>query len=161
MGYLEQFAKNRRRREKTEVLTARLPESLYEDFKGYCDELGLSISEAVCLLVEHEIQGIQGASEELATTYEYKTNDEVVIPNTKEVKKPAKRINTNSNRFVTKQWQVDGQLPCPYCSQWIAVTNFSRHAKRHATTTEDIFSNDKFTVKIDSMIAARKIEEGK
>ncbi|MCO0598508.1 amidase family protein [Peribacillus butanolivorans] len=47
MTYLEQFARNRRRREKTEVLTPRIPEGLYGDFKGYCDELGLSISEAV------------------------------------------------------------------------------------------------------------------
>ena len=46
MTYLEKFARNRRRREKTEVLTARIPESLYGDFKGYCDELNLSISEA-------------------------------------------------------------------------------------------------------------------
>jgi len=56
MGYLEQFAQNRRRKENTTVLTARLQESVYDDFKTYCDELGLyslSISEAVCLIVKH------------------------------------------------------------------------------------------------------------
>jgi hypothetical protein len=57
MTYLEQFVRNRRRREKTEVLTARIPESLYGDFKGYCDELNLSIGEAICLLIEREMTG--------------------------------------------------------------------------------------------------------
>ncbi|MBK5497353.1 hypothetical protein [Peribacillus sp. TH14] len=37
-------------------------------FKGYCEELGLSISEAVCLLVEREMVGTESVSEELATT---------------------------------------------------------------------------------------------
>ncbi|MDW7617210.1 hypothetical protein SC499_21645 [Peribacillus simplex] len=34
MTYLKQFVRNRRRREKTEVLTALISESLYGDFKG-------------------------------------------------------------------------------------------------------------------------------
>ena len=127
MTYLEQFARNRRRREKTEVLTARIPEGLYGDFKGYCDELNLSISEAVCLLVERE--------------------------------KLAKRSHSNTNRFVTIQWQVDAQLPRPYCGQWLAATNFSRHAKRHLTTTQDIFTNEKFRKKIKEMIQAKKAEK--
>ncbi|WMX58488.1 hypothetical protein [Peribacillus sp. R9-11] len=147
MTYLEQFARNRRRREKTEVLTARIPESLYGDFKGYCDELNLSISEAVCLLIER-----------LAITDEYKMNDDVVDTNTKVVNKVPKRSNSNTSRFVTTQWQVDAQLPCPYCGQWLAATNFSRHAKRHITTTQDIFTNEKFRDKIKEMIQAKKAE---
>jgi antitoxin component of RelBE/YafQ-DinJ toxin-antitoxin module len=59
MGYLKQFAKEPKKgKGETVVLTARLPESLYEDFKGYCDSLGLSISEAINLLVEQEMTHI-------------------------------------------------------------------------------------------------------
>ncbi|MDR4191063.1 hypothetical protein FO521_30670, partial [Bacillus pseudomycoides] len=54
-GYLEKYARNKRRKEKSEVLKERLPHNLYEDFKTYCDDLGLPISEAVCLLVEREM----------------------------------------------------------------------------------------------------------
>lgn len=39
MTYLKQFARNNKKKEKTEVLTARLPKSLYADFKRYCDDL--------------------------------------------------------------------------------------------------------------------------
>ncbi|HDU1185823.1 TPA: hypothetical protein REU56_002933 [Listeria monocytogenes] len=55
MSYLEQFARNKKSKEETEVLTARLPKTLYGNFKNYCDDLGLSISEGVCLLVEKEM----------------------------------------------------------------------------------------------------------
>ncbi|MCM3790044.1 hypothetical protein M3221_16780 [Domibacillus indicus] len=34
MGYLEQFVRNKRRKKPSTVLTARLSDSLYEDFKG-------------------------------------------------------------------------------------------------------------------------------
>ena len=97
-------------------------------------------------------------SGELAITDEYKMNDDVVNVNTEVVKKVAKRSHSNTNRFVTTQWQVDAQLPCPYCGQWLAATNFSRHAKRHLTTTQDIFTNEKFREKIKEMIQAKKEE---
>jgi antitoxin component of RelBE/YafQ-DinJ toxin-antitoxin module len=162
MTYLEQFARNHRKKEKTEVLTARLPESLYSEFKEYCNELGLSISEAVCLLVEREMLGNDSVSKELAITDEYKMNQnqnhDVVDMNTKVVKNNSRRSNSNSNRFTTIQWQVEGQLPCPYCKQWLKASNFSRHAKQHATTTEDLFKNEKYSEKIDAMIQARKEE---
>ncbi|MDM5215175.1 hypothetical protein QUF94_28120 [Peribacillus sp. NJ4] len=157
--YLEQFARNRRRKDKTEVLTARLPESLYYDFKGYCTELGLSISEAVCLLVEREMSEKVSVSEELATSDEYKMNDDVVEMDTEVVKVVARRnSNSNTNRFITTQWQVNGQLPCPYCGRWLVSTNFSRHAKLHSTTTLEIFTNEKYREKITSMIKAKQEE---
>lgn len=93
MGYLEQFARNQRRKEQTEVLTARLPRSLYNDFKTRCDELGLSISEAVYLLVEREMKGLDSVSDEPATTIEYKMNDDVVATNTNVIKKNTRRAN--------------------------------------------------------------------
>lgn len=166
MGYLEQFARNKRRKEKTEVLTARLPKSLYEDFKRYCDELGLSISEAVCLLVEREVTGIE-SNTEIATTIEihdeYKVNDDkdikstnVYKENTNIVKKNANSFNSNTNRFTTKPWQVNGLLPCPICEEWRASGNFSRHVKQHGKTTEELFTHEEYKEKIQAMIEEKQ-----
>jgi antitoxin component of RelBE/YafQ-DinJ toxin-antitoxin module len=51
---LTQYAKNRRK-EETTVITARLPNSIYDELKTYCDNLGLSINEAINLLVKTEL----------------------------------------------------------------------------------------------------------
>lgn len=40
MSYLEQFAKNKRRKEPSTILTARLPDSLYDNFKEHYNDLG-------------------------------------------------------------------------------------------------------------------------
>ncbi|MCR6463200.1 hypothetical protein [Bacillus paranthracis] len=164
MGYLEQFARNKRRKEKSEVLTARLPHSLYEDFKTYCDELGLSISEAVCLLVEREMTGSDNAFDEVATTKEYIKNtnssDYEVKTNTKSttnvVKKNTKENNSNTKRFTVKQWVVNDKLPCPICGEWKTAGNFLRHAKTHGMTTEQIFTNEGYREKIELMVAELK-----
>jgi antitoxin component of RelBE/YafQ-DinJ toxin-antitoxin module len=156
MGYLEQFARNQRRKEQTEVLTARLPKSLYNDFKTRCDELGLSISEAVYLLVEREMKGLDSVSDEPATTIEYKMNDDVVATNTNVVKKNTRKSKPNTKRFTTIQWKVDGQLPCPVCGEWKAAENFSRHAKVHGMTTDQIFKSEEYEDRIKDMIEAKK-----
>jgi antitoxin component of RelBE/YafQ-DinJ toxin-antitoxin module len=151
MAYLKQFARNQRIKENTTVLTARLPESLYGAFKTYCDQLGLSISEAVCLLVEREMRGIQGESEVAAALSidEDKMNDDVVKKNTI-TNKP------NTNRFTTNQWKVNEMLPCPICGEWKAASNFSRHAKHHDITTEEIFTNEKYQEKIGAMMEEKR-----
>jgi antitoxin component of RelBE/YafQ-DinJ toxin-antitoxin module len=163
MGYLEQFARNTRRKEKSEVLTARLPQSLYSEFKAYCDELGLSISEAVYLLVEREMNSFDGVSNELATTKEYIENDDVVVMNTETntnivdnvVKKKRNVTKSNTNRFTTKHWVVNGELPCPICNQWASSSNFARHAKQHDSTTQAIFTNEEYLKRVKEMIEER------
>lgn len=163
MGYLEQFARNTRRKEKSEVLTARLPQSLYSEFKQYCDELGLSISEAVCLLVEREMDSVDGAPSEIATTKEYILNDDVVVVNTKAntsvvsdvVRKKRNVSRTNTNRFTTKQWVIKGELPCPICNQWASASNFARHAKQHDSTTQDIFTDEENLKRVKEMMEER------
>lgn len=171
--YLKQFARNRRIKENTTVLTARLPESLYGAFKVYCDDLGLSISEAICLLVEREVVSLQSESE-TAVAIEYQTNDEVIKMNTNEYKKMVTantdkhKVNTtviknntktnksNTNRFTTKQFEINGELPCPICGEWKTASNFSRHAKGHESTTEEIFTNEKYKEKVKAMIEKGK-----
>ncbi|WP_242303325.1 hypothetical protein [Bacillus cereus group sp. BfR-BA-01495] len=164
MGYLEKYARNKRRKEKSEVLTARLPHSLYEGFKTYCDDLGLSISEAVCLLVEREMTGENNAFNEVATTKEVINNtdssDDEVKVNTKTttnvVQKNTKKNNSNTTRFTVKQWEVNDKLPCPICGEWKASGNFSRHAKTHGITTEQIFTDERHREKAEEMIAELK-----
>jgi hypothetical protein len=166
MGYLERFAKNGRAKEKTEVLTARIPESLYKDFKDYCDDLGLSISQAVYLLVKREMTGFEKENqdgESLLYTNEYKLNDDVyktkhsvVEMNTNvntNVVKPTTKATTS--RFSTKQWQINGELPCPICGEWVSSSNFSRHAKQHGSNTYSIFTNETYLIKVNEMIQER------
>lgn len=152
MGYLENFARKSKSKEKSIVLTARLPESLYEDFKEHCEDLGLSISEAVYLLVDKEMK-----DQEVPKTHttDYKNNYDVVVTNTIEEKpKPIKRT-ANTTRFTTKPWVVDGDLPCPICGQWVSASNFSRHAKQHGTNTHAVFTNDGHLEKVNEMIKKR------
>ena len=171
MGYLERFARGPRGKERTEVLTARLPASLYRNFKAYCDELGLSISEAVYLLVDREMKGIESVEREISTTIEHGLNDDVVVMNTKlvegevnVVKKNTKVLNgntvrkqINTSRFTTTDWQVDGELPCPVCGEWKNASNFSRHVtKQHNMTTEQALTNEEYKEKVNAMVEKRQ-----
>ncbi|MFK2825211.1 hypothetical protein QYG89_05870 [Bacillus sp. B190/17] len=159
MGYLERFARNKRRKEKTEVLTARLPESLYSEFKSHCDELGLSISEAVCLLVEREIRDTEGVEEE---DEEKKVSAQSSMVHTDKHKRmdsdyesDESELKMYTNRFTIKQWLINGELPCPECNQWVSASNFARHAKQHNSTTPKIFTDERYKEKINEMIQKR------
>ena len=171
MGYLEGFARNRRSKEKTEVLTARLPKSLYKDFKNHCDELGLSISEAVCLLVDREMTTNDSRNEVAATLEmaEVTTNDveakqSVVEANTKKSIAPRKKSSSNTSRFTTNQWKVNDMLPCPICGIWENNKNYSRHLKKkhdENLTTQMVFSEITYSEKIESMVAEKRKEVAK
>ncbi|MFB5285366.1 hypothetical protein [Peribacillus sp. Hz7] len=159
--YLKQFARNKKQKEKTEVLTARLPHSLYSDFKAYCDELGLSISEAVNLLVEREIASLKRDSETAVAvetnTDNYKSSGDETKANTNVVTNNSKRIKSTIQRFTTNQWKINNQLPCPICQEWKAANNFRRHAnKMHKMTTQEIFTSNKYKDTINAMIDAKK-----
>ncbi|WP_205418498.1 hypothetical protein, partial [Klebsiella pneumoniae] len=54
----------------SKVLPIRLPESIYEQFRQRCEELGLSMSEAGYLLIKEELEdGLYNAStNEVAAT---------------------------------------------------------------------------------------------
>ncbi|MCI2255599.1 hypothetical protein L2D08_14595 [Domibacillus sp. PGB-M46] len=160
MSYLEQFARNKRRKESSTVLTARLPDSLYDDFKERCDELGLSISEAIYLLVEREITADQKAAKEAASYIsEHIQKGEEAATNTKPVIEHTVKMKLNTKQFTVKQWKVDKELPCPVCNSWSNATNFSRHAKKHNTTTQAIFTNEEYIKKANNMVQQRKAEQ--
>ncbi|WP_050183973.1 hypothetical protein [Domibacillus robiginosus] len=160
MSYLEQFARNKRRKEPSTVLTARLPDSLYENFKEHCDELGLSMSEAIYLLVEREITVNQKTGKESAAYIsKHIQSGEEAATNTRPVIKDTIKMQTNTKRFTVKQWEVDRELPCPICNSWSNAGNFSRHAKKHYTNTQAIFTNQEYIKKADEMVRQRKAEQ--
>lgn len=160
MGYLEQFARNRRRSERTKVLTARIPESLYDSFQDYCDDLGLSLSEAVLLLVEREMEGFEGSYNEVTTTIEYEVKHDELERNSNEdeIVKPKKNVvkntsETGAGRFTTTRWKVNKMLPCPLCRDWKSASNFKRHVEdTHDLVPEQIFTNPEYVEIADRMV---------
>lgn len=172
MTYLKQFARNRRAREKTKVLTARLPVSLYDEFQTYCDEIGLSISEAICLLVDKEVSGIQLETRDMPieaktdgdkskiNTGEYKINTSSGELNTIErnnaIKAKRNTGKTTTGRFLTTPFQVNNELPCPLCGKWLNHKNYARHADQHGgKSSEQLLTEnpDKVQAMIESRLA--------
>ncbi|WP_404315505.1 hypothetical protein [Bacillus lumedeiriae] len=68
-------------------------------------------------------------------------------------------IRMYTNRFEVKRWLVNGELPCPECNQWVSASNFARHAKQHDTTTQKIFTDERYMEKINEMIQERTAEK--
>jgi hypothetical protein len=46
LGKLDKYARQSKTKEPSKVLPIRLPESIYEQFRQLCDELGLSMSDS-------------------------------------------------------------------------------------------------------------------
>jgi len=56
VGKLDKYARQSKLKEQSKVLPIRLPESIYEQFRERCEELGLSMSEAGYLLIREELE---------------------------------------------------------------------------------------------------------
>lgn len=149
MGRLRKYARPTERKTKSRVLPVRLPEDIYQEFHKYCKELGLSLSEAVFLLIQEELRE------------EYKINTERIHIEY-EPKQETRRTITRSpgNRFTTKQFVVNGRLPCPICGTWPEKQkNISRHMREiHNSTTEAVYKAHMETVK--RMVAIARGENG-
>jgi antitoxin component of RelBE/YafQ-DinJ toxin-antitoxin module len=180
MSLMKQYARNKRNKENTIVLTARLPESLYNSFQKYCEEYGFSLSEAVNLLIDNEVSSIETDIE--PNTKDVKENDVKMKVNTDEysentnkdetntlgenneikansntVEKNISKGKTNTNRFTVKPFVVNGELPCPICDKWINHSNFARHAKKqHELSTEEFFNE--YKDQIAKMIESKTAE---
>lgn len=124
MGYLQSFARDKKQRRKKKQFPVRLPENLYTEFKTYCDNLGLTINEAIHLLIQQEL--------EQSNDQKFKKSD-ITNQSTYSIQKksPSSPKNKKGNRFSTAPWSVESQLPCPLCREWKSKSNFNRHTQTH------------------------------
>lgn len=141
MSILKRYAKDTTK-EPTEVMTTRVPRSIYNQFKRHCEQYGLSLAEATAILIKTE----------LGDSYKAPSHGDVSKPIQKELPKQSSSLQTvsqkkqprsNPGRFLTTEYQVNGDLPCPICGEWKSSTNFSRHVKvTHNKTTQEIFTEN-------------------
>ena len=108
---LRQYAK-KAQKEETTVITARLPQGRYERFKSYCDDLGLSINEAVNLLIEIELKSeAKGEnSADIQETQEDKnqvTIDDVINYSSDDEKNMNNKVNNEVNKNVSRETNND------------------------------------------------------
>lgn len=102
--------------------------------------LGLSMSEARCLLIKEELEGnlYTRNTGEIAATAEKSIQKDI---------RPYTRGTTNkpvsfSTRWTSNNYEFKNELPCPLCDQWYSRANFARHAKNHNTTIKEFLKNN-------------------
>ena len=168
MSLLKKMSRKTAKEKQNKPVSTRLTDSEFEAFSKLCDDTGYSVSEALRLLIQQEIEGVdhqyntkslQKYSEinEVSTTREtlspiVKTPIQPSIKSTTTVNEDKKKIP--SGRFSTTEWKVDNFLPCPICNTWTSAPNFARHAKEHDMTTQEIFTKHK--EKADQMVKERE-----
>lgn len=141
----------------TGYLGARVPAQLEKDFKQYCDNLKITVADALRLLVENELNSsgqknpagapvaekggqLVGTKADTLIIDEYATADKAARPSMPLPAGPQTKTNNIGGRFTVKQWQRNGLLPCPICGEWKSHANFARHAKtEHNSTTKELF----------------------
>lgn len=137
MAYLERFARTKREKEKSVTTTIKLPESTFYSLREYCESLGITVTEAIYLLVDRELKeaersDIQSISEPIRKYEEAATSS---IPHNT----PRRRPPSSSSRFNTNEYSINDELPCPLCGKWVSRGNYARHTKGHDLTTQEMF----------------------
>jgi hypothetical protein len=165
MGYLQKNSKKKESEPKTQPVSTRLTENEFKLFYKLCEETGYSISEALRLLIKKEINEEENVLRIQKNTDRIQPSTIVNEPYTT-VDKPYTNVNepyttvdkkplrTGSVRFTTSKWNVDNLLPCPLCYTWVSAANYSRHAKGHDLTTQEVFT--KYKDEADKMVHDRK-----
>ncbi|MGF9893276.1 hypothetical protein ABEX78_32100 [Priestia megaterium] len=155
MGRLDKYARQFKRKEPTKVLPIRMPESIYNQFRERCEDLGLSMSEAGYLLIKEEIESdvyTSYTNEVAVTTNSLQTPIQTEdAPTTKVV---GRKTSLPSTRWTSASYEIENELPCPLCNQWYSKANFSRHVKNHNFTTREILESHQEI--INQMIEHRK-----
>ena len=98
MSLIKQYARNKRSKENTIVLTARLPETIYNKFQSYCEEYGFSLSEAVNLLIQNEVKSIENDDKKNDDETKVNTGETKVSTNTGQTNTGQKKPNTEYRR---------------------------------------------------------------
>lgn len=156
LGKLDKYARQSKTKEPSKVLPIRLPESIYEQFRQLCDELGLSMSEAGFLLIREELEDslYKQTTNEVAMTTE-RIQKPIHLQSTSDTRNNAGKPSSFSTRWTSINYEIENELPCPLCHQWYSKANFSRHAKSHNTTTKELLESNEEVVY--TMIDERKL----
>ena len=152
MNILKNYAKTTRK-EPTEVTSVRIPKSVHASFKKHCEKYGLGIAEAINILIRNELGDTykQHDYEDISNKLQERLPEKSSSP---QRTTPKSSPRSQSSRFTTTEYQVDGELPCPICGEWKSHTNFARHVKTtHSKTTQEIFTENH--EKATSMVTTR------
>lgn len=140
MGYLERFRRKAPEGRRSATLKARLPEDLYQKFQQYVNDLGLTMSEAVYLLIERELHGPQVGTTREPTA----TMSEGAMTTPRPRRTTPRATGGPGGRFTVAPWDVGGYVPCPICETWISRSNIARHARQfHDKTTQELIEENK------------------
>lgn len=144
-------------KEPTEVTSVRIPKSLHKSFKKHCENYGLGIAEAINILIRNELGDAykQHLHEDESDKLQKKSPKKSSSPQKVTPKSPSRsQTNSSPGRFLTTQYRVEDELPCPICGEWKSHTNFARHVKgTHGKSTQEIFTE--YHEKAISMVKAR------
>lgn len=156
LGKLDKYARQSKTKEPSKVLPIRLPESIYEQFRQLCDELGLSMSEAGFLLIREELEDslYDKTTNEVAVTTE-RIQKPIHLESTPYTRNNTSKSSSFSTRWTSVEYEIENELPCPLCHHWYSKANFSRHAKNHNITTKELLESNKEIVY--TMINERKL----
>lgn len=155
MGYLDRFKKESVEQEETTHVGGRVPKSIADDFRKYCTELNLTLSDGLRLLMEKELrenaQGGAAAQDSRLAAAELNANKPLDGR-----KKPFNADRTKVGELYDFIRHIDGkkQLPCPVCGTWSAYAVFSkRHSAKHGyTTSKEMFFDEKHAAKLAEML---------
>lgn len=157
MGLLEKNKKEKKEN-KNVVLPTRLTQDEYDKFSELCQSTGHTMSEAVRMLIQNELNPSKPAPQKQQVERVEVPTYDVPLPPVETVSKPKPRSYTPSSgellRFTTEKWKIGNFLPCPICMEWASASNFSRHAKTtHNMTTKELFNTHQETA--DQMVKER------
>lgn len=163
MAYLDKFARNKKEKEPTQMLTARLPQSVYAGFKDHCESRGLTVSEGIYLLVTKELDDVSSnvntKEQQPDSNEEEKQHTGVIRKITRDSAMFTEVLNMRDQDIQRKSFEVDGVIPCPLCEKWIAASNFTKHAKRaHELSSLELLVSNKEKA-VDMMIKRLNNEE--
>lgn len=123
---------------KGKLIGAKVTQEEYDLFNLRCEELGLSVSDALRIFVQSEIKNVeQNVKQNSEQNVKQEDKQEVKQEDKQKVKPSVKQ-----GRFNLKEYSKGGKTPCPSCNTWVTTGNYSRHCKTHDTTSEQLIMSN-------------------
>lgn len=136
MGFLEEHVKkNKKKVIETEHIAVRVEKAVADEFREHVGSLGLTVSDALRILIEKEMQDVRGvkgapAPESLAAAPdEYKAVNKGFKPYSTDPTVNPKHGEIEA--YVRRGRKGNKVLPCPKCGTWSSYHHFAeRHAQK-------------------------------